>query len=317
MGKARKLPASKGSRTRVPKPSQRVWRTGAKKPHPFTVLIVANPALEAPWRSGNFVVAPITGSRPAFDACARYILAALFGTLPNQREALLANPAIAPHVRVVALFVPGLPVQPTNALVTEDGVSNLLVARRSEFVPFLARYGLEADVAYAVSGSVSHTRASAWFTSDDDARPGCPFTLDGVTLYHRHYNLIPGTIAIPGKSRSLTALHEFGHALSSYTNGSIVDLYVDSSTGLNNKRGRPIPATFASYNGITLAADPARGGLGYPVGWLSYHCELIDPAAPAIMDDYWAAPSGTPEHCLHDRITRQFLIERLLAKVSR
>jgi hypothetical protein len=218
---------------------------------------------------------------------------------------------------VVSLFVPGRPAEDSNALVAQDALSNLLVARRSVFVPFLTRYGLQADVAYAVSAAASHDRASAWFTSDDDARTGCPFAVDGVTLYHRHHHLIPGTVAIHANSKSLTALHEFGHALSSYTNGSIVDLYVDSSPGLNNKRGRPIPATFATYSGIDLPADVARDGPGYPTGWQSYHCELIDSAVPAIMDNYWAAPGGVPEHCLHDRITRQFLRERLLVKICR
>ena len=316
MAKAKK-PAKGALRKGTKKPVASVLRKGAKKPDPFSIVIVANPALETPWMSGTFVVDPATSNHAAFNRCAHYILDALFGTLPSQREALLADPTIAPHVRVVALFVPGLPPQNPNALVAQDGVSNLLVARRSVIVPFLTRYGLQADVAYAVSASGSHDRASAWFTSDDDARPGCPFALDGITLYHRHYNLIPGTVAIHRNSRSLTALHEFGHALSSYTNGSVLDLYVDSRAELNNKRGRPIPATFATYSGIALPADTARDGLGYPPGWQSYHCELIDPSLPAVMDNYWAAPSGIPEHCLHDRITRQFLRERLLVKICR
>jgi hypothetical protein len=316
MARANK-PARKASGKGANKPVTKVLRKGAKKPDPFTIVIVANPALETPWKSGVFVVDPITSNQPAFNACAQYILDALLGTLPNQRETLLADPTIAPHVRVVSLFVPGLPLEDANALVAQDGVSNLLVARRSVFVPFLARYALQADVAYAVSASDSHDRASAWFTSDDDARPGCPFALDGITLYHRHYNLIPGTVAIHSNSKSLTALHEFGHALSSYSNGSVVDLYVDSSAGLNNKRGRPIPADFASYSGVVLPADAVRDGLGYPPGWQSYHGALLDPAVPAVMDNYWAAPGGIPEHCLHDRITRQFLRERLLVKICR
>jgi hypothetical protein len=306
-----------GFMARTKKPVTKVLRKGASKPDPFTVVIVANPALEAPWRSGAFVRDTVTSNQPAFNACAHYIRDALFGTLPNQREALLADPTIAPHVRIVTLFAPELPAQDSNALVAQDGVSNLLVARRSVFVPFLNRYGLRADVAYAVSASDSHDRASTWYTSDDDSRQGCPFAVDGVTLYHRHYNLIPGAVAIHANSKSLTALHEFGHALSSYTNGSIVDLYVDGGVGLNNKRGRPIPATFATYSGIALPVDHARDGLGYPIGWQSYHCELIDPTVPAVMDNYWAAPNGVPEHCLHDRVTRQFLRERLLVKICR
>src|SRR5205823_14050709 len=133
----------------------KVLRKGAKKPNPFTIVIVANPALETPWKSGAFVADPITSNQPAFNACAQYILDALFGALPNQGEALLADPTIAPNVRVVSLFVPGLPAQDPNSLVAQDDVSNLLIARRSVFVPFLARYGLQADVAYAVSASDS------------------------------------------------------------------------------------------------------------------------------------------------------------------
>jgi len=312
-----KKPLKKSSRKRAKRPLQEVLRKGASKPDPFTIVIVANPALEAPWNSGNFVADPIISNQPAFNACAQYILKALFGRLPNQREKFLANPSIDPYVRVVSLFVPGLSAQDANALVAQDGVSNLLVARRSVFVPFLTRYRLQADVAYAVSASSSHDRASAWFTSDDDTRPGDAFVLDGQSYHHRKYNLIPGTVAIHTNSRSLTALHEFGHALSSYTNGMVVDLYVDGGAGLNNKRGRPIPPTFASYKGIALATDMVRDGLGYPPGWQSYHCELIDPAVPAVMDNYWLASSGIPEYCFHDKITREFLIDRLLVKISR
>jgi hypothetical protein len=287
------------------------------KPNPFTICIVANPALEAPWQSRQFVVDPITLSNAAFNGCAKYIQDVLFGNLPGQRELFLADPAIAPKIRVVTLFVSGLPALDANSLVAQDADSNLLVARRVAFQPFLVRYGLVADVAYGVSASTTHTRASAWFTSDDDARPGVGFTLDGVALAHRYYCLIPGTVGIHVTATSMTALHEFGHALSSYSNGMVVDLYVDSNPALNCKAGRPIPPQFANYNAATLASDPLRDTLGYPPGWNSYHCELLDSGFPALMDDYWLAPDSVPEHCQHDRITRQFLTDRIRAKIQR
>jgi hypothetical protein len=287
------------------------------KPDPFTICVIANPVLEAPWKTGQFIVDPITFNQPGFDASVTYVEDALWGRLPMQAEPLLGDPTIAPNVKLVSVFETGLEATDPNALVAQDGVSNLLVARRTAFAPFLARYGLQADVAYAISESESHTRASAWYTSDDDAGPGTPFTLDGVTLSHRHRSLIPGTVAQHVSSTSLTALHEFGHALSSYSNGMIVDLYVDSSRGANNKRGRPIPAGFAVYNGTALASDATRDHLGYPGGWQSYHCELNDPGYPAVMDDYWQAPGGVPERCQHDRITRRFLLDRLRAKLGR
>lgn len=299
-------------------PTVNVLRPGdTSKPDPFTIAIVANPALEQPWKSGAFAADDIASDEPAFDQCAAYIDDALFGNLPDQRERLLADPAIEPYVRVVTLFAPGLPAVAANALVGEHPLSLLLVARRATFRPFLARFGLDADVAYAVSLSASHARASAWGTSDDDAGPGAPFELDGATLHHRHRSLIPGAVAIHASAHSLTALHEFGHALSSYSNGYLTDLYVDSGPALNNKLGRPIPPDFGTYEAASTASDPTRDGLGYPAGWASYHPEPIDPALPAVMDDYWMAADGLPEHCRHDRLTRQFLRDRLRAKITR
>ncbi len=222
----------------------------------------------------------------------------------------------------MSLFISGLAAQDSTSLVAQDSMSTILVARSSQFVPFLSAYGLAADIVYAVSKSVSHDRASAWFTSDDDSGPGVGFTLDGVQLFHRHFNIIPGTIALHSTSKSLTALHEIGHALSSYTNGSIIDLYVDSLPdpsslpAVNYKRGRPIPTAFGAYNGTVIASDMSRDGLGYPSTWQSYHSELIDPAVPAVMDNYRAA--SVQEHCLHDKdSTQRFLIDRLRAKMAR
>ena len=287
------------------------------KPHPFTVCVVANPVLEAPWQSGQFIRDPIVADQDAFNGCVRYIDTALFGNLPNQRERFLADPAIQPHVREISLFVADVPVEDPNSLVGQDSDSNLLVARRNHFRPFLERYGLEADVAYAVSASASHTRASAWLTTDDDSRPGVAFLLDGVRLWHRYDNLVPGTIAIHASAESLTALHEFCHALSSYSNGKIVDLYVDNNPAVNCKRGRPIPPIFADYDGNQFRSDLTRDTLGYPAHWQSYPCELHDPSYPAVMDNYWQSPDGVPEHCQHDVITRRFLSDRIRAKITR
>lgn len=300
-------------------PEIKTIRAGdTSKTNPFTVIIVSNPALESPWKSGTFMVDPITSNQAAFDACAGYVVDALFGKLPNQSEKFIADPAIAPKIRIISLFVSGLPAQHSNSLVAQDGASVLLVARRAVFIPFLSGFGLDvADVVYAVSQSESHSRASAWFTSDDDGLGGVSFRLDGGTFHHRFFNTVPGTIALHSSSTSLTAVHEFSHALSSYSNGSVVDLYVDSGPGLNNKNGRPIPPNFATYQGSSMASDPSRNGLGYDAGWTSYHCELLDASLPAVMDNYWRAGDGVPEHCKHDKITRQFLMDRLRAKISR
>jgi hypothetical protein len=235
---------------------------------------------------------------------------------------LLSDPTIAPFVRVISIWDSAAGVNSANALVGLDGVSNILVARRNPMKAFVNRYqvggvAINADVIYGISAAVSHTRASAWFTSDDDNRPGVSFTLDGATFVHRFYNDIPGTIAIHSSSTDITPMHEFQHAISSYSNGAIVDLYVDSSPGLNCKVGRPIPVNFSSYEAITYLSDSTRDGLGYPRGWKSYHCELIDARYPAVMDDYYLASTRNPLDCQNDKITRQFVLDRIRAKLAR
>jgi hypothetical protein len=287
------------------------------KPDPYTIVIISNPALERPWRSGAFVADPITANKAVFDACVSYIDQCLFGSLLGEAEQFLNDPSIAVKLRVVSLWVTGLVSNDANALVAEDAddVSHILVARRSRFVTFLSRFNLQADVAYAVSQSPTHKRASAWYTSDDDASGGVPFAIDGMAFVHRHRCLIPGTVAIHSTANSLTAIHEFGHAASSYTNGDVTDLYVDSAPALNCRNGRPIPSDFADYDGTVFSSDTARDSLGYPSGWISYHCKLIDLAHPSVMDNY---PLGTPpEASQHDAITRKFLLERIRSKTMR
>jgi hypothetical protein len=299
-------------------PTIKVLRPGdTSKPDPFTIAIISNPVLERPWRSGLFVVDPITSDVAAFDTTAALIEESLFGLLPGQAEQLLSDPSIVQKIRVVSVFVSVLEEEDANSLVGEDDpeVSTTLVPRRARYAPLLAQFGIIADVAYAVSKSPTHRRASAYFTSDDDSSPGMPFAVDSVPMVHRDRFLIPGTVAIHTTASPLTPLHEFGHAASSYTNGMVVDLYVDSAPALNCRSGRPIPVAFGTYDATSFTSDTTRDSLTYPLGWQSYHCELIDPAFPAVMDDYKAASS--PVSCQEDAITRLFLLERVRSKTRR
>jgi hypothetical protein len=290
----------------------------ATKPDPFTVLVVANPVLEMPFNSGNFGVDPIMANAAGFADCVVYVEQSLFATLPGQAEPMLSHPTVAPAVRLLSLFHAGLPPEPRFSFVAEDDQSDdLLVARRTAIRDFLLDEGIAADIVYGISGSLTHTRATAWFTSDDDTSPGVPFTIDGVLMHHRHRYLIPGTIGMHFSASAMTAAHEFQHAISSYSNGSIVDLYVDSPPGINNKRGRPIPALFAQHNAMSLDSDPNRGTLQYPPEWASYHCEMHDPEHPALMDNYYLAAGGVPEVCQNDKITRRFVFDRIVAKAGR
>jgi hypothetical protein len=113
-------------------------------------------------------------------------------------------------------------------------------------------------------------------------------------------------------------LHEFQHALGSYTNGQILDLYEPNESGINKRQGRPIPAVFSTYDGLQHATDPVRDSVGYGVNWRSYHCALHAAGFPAVMDNYFRArnPPG-PLACENDTITRQFLIDRVRAEVAR
>ena len=118
----------------------------------------------------------------------------------------------------------------------------------------------------------------------------------------------------------MTAAHEFGHSFSSYTNGHIADLYHDrhlQGFQFNRKDGRPIPNDFAVYQGTTYLSDQTRGWAdgGYPATWTSYHPEPTNAAQPALMDQYHAATR--PKKCLHDKITKAYILDRIVAKVSR
>lgn len=285
------------------------------KPNPYTICFVANPALETPWQSSSFSADPMPLNATSFDAAVSYSIDCLFGNLPGQAEQLLSEPQIASFVRIVSLRVTGQAISDANSLVGEWPIGQLLAPRRKQMAAFVSSFGVTADVIFAISQSAKYTRESAFPTTDDDSGPGNPFQLDGVGLVHRHNFAIPGTVALHVSSRSITPLHEFGHAASSFTNGQIIDLYVDSSPALNCKMDRPIPANFGTIDALSTVTDPHRDGLGYPPSWTSYHCELIDASHPAVMDDY--INSGNAAACRHDAITRRFLIDRIVAKINR
>jgi len=98
--------------------------------HPYTIALVANPALEAPEGSNQYRVDPITWGPTAFDNTCGYVVQNLFCLIAGQAENLLTNTGIGPHIRVVSVFQTGLDAVANNSLVAQDGMSNLLIARR-------------------------------------------------------------------------------------------------------------------------------------------------------------------------------------------
>ena len=304
------------------------WQDGdPNKSDPFFILILNNIALERPVGSGAYI-GDLDGSAPggaheaAFQQQARYIVDNLLGRLPGQAEQLLADSPHAANIRIWSKFVSGAPVDSTTCLVLEDPTkgSAIIEPRRDEVVRMLRHLDTNPDIVFIITQSTTHDRASAYAATDDDMRGGRAFQYDGAPFFHRWFHLIPGMAAIHMTSSAMTAAHEFGHAFSSYTNGFIDDLYVDgTSTAFNRKYGvppAPAPQNFASYDGMAYNSDPVRNGLGYPASWSSYHAELADPANPALMDNFWKASGGNLSS-RHDKLTKQFILDRIDAKATR
>ncbi|MDB5916322.1 MAG: hypothetical protein JWR40_556 [Massilia sp.] len=299
-----------------------VWRQGdPTRKDAFFILVINNPALERPFNSGNFVPdlvgGPDSSDRSLFLDSARFVVDNLFGNTPGQAEKLLSDSPHANKIKVASMYVRGLVPSGATALVGEEDFTGtgLLVARRDVVPAFLRTLNVNPDIVFIVSNSPANTRASAWYTTDNDARPGDPFTYDGQRLFHRYFHLIPGMAALHTTSDALTAAHEFGHAFSSYTNGLITDLYVDGDPAFNRKTGRPIPDVFATYDGVAYASDKERDGLGYPPDWISYHPALVDPSQPALMDNFYYSDGYVTSK--HDRITKRYILDRIEAKVFR
>jgi hypothetical protein len=301
------------------------WTDGdTAKPDPLFILVINNIALERPFGSGRFVRDMGTDTkddRKHFKATAEYIKKNLFGELPRQAEKLLADSPHCDKIRFWSMYLWGLPSNAATSFVGEFGLTNgFLKPRRAAVVDMRASIGMNPDVVFIVSriSEKEYQRASALGTTDDDQRGGIATTFDGRTIVHRFYHKIPGMVAIHSNSRDMTAAHEFSHAFSSYSNGFITDLYRDNdlychgTVLLNRKLGRPIPREFARYNGKTYLSDKHRNGLGYG-DFKSYNSELTDRTAPALMDDYW----GNPLKARHDKMTKQFVMDRIAAKASR
>ena len=289
-----------------------IQRGDAGKSDPFTILIVASPAYEY---NGTISADPVMQRPAAFDAAVAHIHASLFGQLPGQRELALGSPGIGSAVRVLAHFEQPAAVDVSCALVSaEKGVDHFLVPRREVIAAFASRLGCVADVVFAISRNPRAYRACSLPASDDLARPGVRYTMDGTAGIHACHSTIPGTVAIDAGSRSLVALHEFHHAMGSVENGQIVDLYRGATTeGVNLKRtAQPQPGVFCIYEGRHYPSEPPAGGSGTSA---FFRCARHDDTQPALMGNF---EEGEPdEACQNDLITRDFVLDRVKAKVNR
>jgi hypothetical protein len=304
-----------------PAQTVRLLQAGEAKARPYTVVFIANPGIQAAVGSA-FTADPILTNRPGYHSVVGHSFRNLFGVA----EDLLRQGNIDARMRLVSVFDSTRPADAANSLAHEVPLSNIMETRRSVIAPFLSTFGIVADMVFVIHGSTTHTRASAWFTTDDATLAGTAYTFDGVAHTHRHFPRIPGSAAVPVSvdPTGLTIIHEFGHAASDFTNGKVIDLYTDGGDGTGlviNKKFRtaasnPVPSDFAVYNEINFAADAARDGLGYPASWRSYQPVPTDSTRPNLMDNYWLA-FDDPQLCRLDQLTYAWFCDRLNAKLVR
>lgn len=296
----------------------RVLYTGQPKDRPYNIVLIANPAIRT--EAGAIIADPVLTNRSSYRDVVGYILRNLL----TVTEGLLRQGDWDREIRFVSVFDNTVAAADASALAQEDS-PNIMEPRRDKLNAFLSPYSETADIVFVISGSTTHDRASAWFTSDDATRAGTAYTYDGTARKHGHFPSIPGSAAVPldMDQTGLTPLHEYGHAGSDFNNGRVLDLYVDGLGGFAvNKKARArstdaIPLNFANYSGTNYLSDQNRNGLGYPATWTSYHPALIDAAHPNLMDNYWMAAGGNPQVCRLDQLTNAWYTDRLRAKLGR
>jgi len=297
----------------------RVLYPGAPKGDAYTLAFVANPMLEVE-EGGHFIADPILADRTGFHEVVTHALTNLL----TEAEDLLRQDNMDVHMRFVAVFDDVLADSNDSNALVKLVPPNLIGPRQNKFRTYMARYDEVADVAFAISASSTHTRASARNTQDA-GDPNTAFTYDGDNHVHGHFAEVPGacTLSRFGSRGGLTPLHEFGHMASDLENGRVTDLYVDGNPGgfqVNKKfranSGDAVPNNFGDYDGTDFLSDQNRDSLGYPATWTSYHAVPIDPHRPNLMDDYWRAATNI-RACRLDRITYELFSDRLRAKVFR
>lgn len=300
-------------------PAVRVLHSGPPKVRPYTIVLVANTAIEDE-AGGTFTSDPVLANRVRFYETVRFCLRNMFAVT----EDLLRQGHIDASIRLVTIFDDTAAAIEANSLVQEVA-PNRMEPKGTKTNSFVERHHENADIVFVINGSTTHFQATSQFTTDYAAGPSTGYTFDGTARVHGHLPRIPGicTLSIVLVQNFLTALHEFCHAASDFNNGKVHDLYVDGTARgfLINKKFRAdsadaIPNIFATYEGTDYPSDQNRDGIGYGANWTSFHPALIDATRPNIMDDRGLA-FDDPELCRLDRLTYDWLVDRLWAKVLR
>lgn len=326
--------------------------------HPYTIAIIANPVLESE-ASGELRSDPILEHPRLFQAKVAAIIAGFAQDavlnprktkntfLDQMRLITLFNPKLAKAEMPASHQPPGkhalcreadygIIVEPLQRLyrgetteVREERLLNFIADNLPKYYDSDKQSSL-IDVVYVVTGSKTHTRSSARYTIDDDARPGAEFELDfgDETLKRRHafYTRVPGMVAYSAwDNRLKTPIHEFAHAMSSTTNGAILDEYYDDALmqlrkapAINKhyrensaEQPQPLPQQFAVYAAAGKTA-PFRTDRGRhePVEWKTYVPARENITVPCTMD-------FSEEEFAFDLLISQYMRDRLAAKASR
>jgi hypothetical protein len=304
-----------------PPQTVRTLYSGWPKHRPYTMAFAANPLIETV--AGDLVIDPVMADRAGYQraaiACVRSLL--------TMEEDLLRQNDWDRQMRFISIYDATLSADEDNSLAREKEDSTIMVPQSHHAEAFLARYDAKADIVFVVFRSTTHDRESAIPTWDYVTSPPSrtAFTYDGAEHVHGYYPRTPGAATILSTigRRVMTPIHEFCHAASDYNNGRVRDLYDDqlSLSFAVNKKWRaqstdPIPAVFATYNGVDFPSDPTRDSLGYPTDWISYHPELISPDYPNLMDNYRGVRNSSLL-CRLDRLTYAWFTDRLRAKLNR
>ncbi|MGB7447754.1 MAG: hypothetical protein WA892_01385 [Ornithinimicrobium sp.] len=288
----------------------RVLHSGPPTPAPYTIALVASPAIRYDY-DDSITPDDINTDPVLYAQVVIMCLTQLFAVA----EDLLTEDNIDQRIRLVTVRDPARTPTEDSALVEQ--VVAVLRPRRPEASAFLSAYDQNADLIIAMSSSYAPT-ASANSSIADQATPGTPATFDGLNVTHYEGTLTPGAIAMPGRSHlpndNATTLHEFGHAFGPPGNtwGHVSDLYVDDTQAVYpiNQRLRAtpesvIPEEFGELDGTTYLSDQDRD-----YGVLRQYNPQRRNNLPNIM-------TNTGKENLFDYLTRDFLKARLIAKTNR
>lgn len=188
----------------------------------------------------------------------------------------------------------------------------------------------EIDVIYIISANENYTRASAMYSDKPNGKIYSSSTPKVLTVTHDKYTDAPGLVALNALTAwQKTYIHEFGHAMSAFQNGAIIDEYMDyNETSVEpspelqavNRLERkvpndpipapnhPIPSVFTEYKKFTYHSD--RDHPSALETWKSYFPQRCSKYIYCTMDRTYGEYQFDP-------LISDFMYDRLMVKRNR